>query len=206
MAGTASRYLYLARHGEALPDQSGLTENGRRQAELLGERLRDVRFSAVHHSPQPRAVQTARLISEKLVSDAPLVASELVGDYIPYVPEREELPSDSADFFLQFLAQATSDELAEGPPLGAQALAEFSGPSGEEQHELIVTHNFQVGWFVSHALDAPKWRWLSLAHCNAALTVLRYTPDRPASVLVYNDMRHLPSALRWTGFPTEFHV
>lgn len=30
--GTATRYLYLARHGEALPDESGLTEAGRRQA------------------------------------------------------------------------------------------------------------------------------------------------------------------------------
>lgn len=31
MTGTATRYLYLVRHGEALPDESGLTENGRRR-------------------------------------------------------------------------------------------------------------------------------------------------------------------------------
>ncbi len=54
MTGTATRYLYLVRHGEALPDESELAEGGRRQATLLGERLRDVPFAAVHHGPLPR--------------------------------------------------------------------------------------------------------------------------------------------------------
>lgn len=31
MTGTATRYLYLARHGEAAPDENGLTDAGRRQ-------------------------------------------------------------------------------------------------------------------------------------------------------------------------------
>lgn len=66
MTGTATRYLYLVRHGEALPDESGLTENGRRQAVLLGRRLRDVPLAAVHHGPLPRAEQTARLIGDQL--------------------------------------------------------------------------------------------------------------------------------------------
>jgi len=25
-------------------------------------------------------------------------------------------------------------------------------------------------------------------------------------VLFYNDMRHLPAELRWTGFPPELHI
>jgi probable phosphoglycerate mutase len=204
----ATRYLYLARHGQALPDQSGLTEKGRRQAELLGRRLRDVPFSAVHHSPLPRAVQTAGLISEQLNNNVPLTVSEAAGDYIPNVPARDELPADSADFLLDFLEQVTPQEAEEGPVLAAQALTLFTGPvdGDDERHELVVTHNFQVGWLVGQTLDAPNWRWLSLNHCNAALTVLRYSPGRPSTVLVYNDMRHLPTDLRWTGFPTELHV
>jgi probable phosphoglycerate mutase len=205
---TATRVLYLARHGQAVPDQSELTAKGRRQAELLGKRLREVPFAAFHHSPLPRAVQTSHLIADQLVGEVPLVVSEAVGDYIPYVPERAELPEDSADLLLDFVGQFNPAELAEGPPLAAEAIDTFTGPvdGAKERHELIVTHNFQVGWLVSHALDAPKWRWLSLNHCNAALTVLRYTPGRPSSVLVYNDMSHLPTELRWTGFPAEQHV
>ena len=73
-------------------------------------------------------------------------------------------------------------------------------------HELLVTHNFLIGWLVRAALDAPQWRWMGLHHANAALTVIRYAPGRPASLLFYNDMGHLPAELRWTGFPPELHV
>ncbi|BDH12796.1 hypothetical protein HOK021_39750 [Streptomyces hygroscopicus] len=76
----------------------------------------------------------------------------------------------------------------------------------EDRHELVVTHNFLVAWLVRDAMHAPKWRWLGINHCNAALTVIRYAPGRPASVLCSNDMWHLPAALRWTGFPPELHI
>jgi hypothetical protein len=67
-------------------------------------------------------------------------------------------------------------------------------------------HNVLIGRLVRAALDAPKWRWMGLDHANAALTVIRYTPDRPASVLFYNDVGHLPPELRWTGFPPDIHI
>jgi probable phosphoglycerate mutase len=38
------------------------------------------------------------------------------------------------------------------------------------------------------------------------MTVIRYTPDRPPAVLLFNDIGHLPAELRWTGFPAELHV
>ncbi|MQS10901.1 histidine phosphatase family protein [Streptomyces kaniharaensis] len=207
MTGTATRYLYLARHGEAMPDESGLSDAGRRQAGLLGRRLAGRPISAVHHGPLPRASQTARLVAEHL-GGAAVQACEAAGDYVPYVPAREELPAASADFLLDFLSGATAEERARGPELARRAVAEFTGPvpGGEERHELVVTHNFLIGWLVRHVLDAPAWRWLGLNHGNAALTVIRYAPGRPASLLVLNDMRHLPDELRWTGFPAEFRV
>ncbi|MGK5728581.1 histidine phosphatase family protein [Streptomyces sp. URMC 124] len=207
MTGTTTRYLYLTRHGEATPDESGLTENGRRQAVLLGERLRGVPLSAVHHGPLARAEQTARLIGEQL-GDVPLRRSEAAGDYVPYVPRREELPPEAADAVLGFLTQFPTEEQVDGQALAREALARFTGPvQGDEPvHELVVTHNFLIGWFVRASQDAPRWRWMGLNHCNAALTVIRYPPGRPSSMLCYNDMRHLPDALRWTGFPPEFCV
>ncbi|KOV77356.1 MULTISPECIES: histidine phosphatase family protein [unclassified Streptomyces] len=207
MTGTATRYLYLVRHGEASPDESELTEAGRRQAALLGQRLRDIPFTAVHHGPLPRAKQTAHLIGDQL-KGVPLHVTEVAGDYVPYIPEKDELTAESADFYLRFLAGATEEERKHGPVLARQALDLFTGPvDGEEdRHELVVTHNFLVAWLVRDAMHAPKWRWLGLNHCNAALTVIRYAPGRPASVLVSNDMRHLPTELRWTGFPPELHI
>ncbi|MFC8363161.1 histidine phosphatase family protein [Streptomyces griseorubiginosus] len=207
MTGRATRYLYLARHGEALADESGLTETGRRQAVLLGRRLRGVPLTAVHHGPLPRAVQTARLVHEQL-ENVPLIASDVSGDYVPYVPSVDELPSEHADFYLRFLSDTTDEERERGAVLADQALDLFTGPvdGDEDRHELVVTHNFLVAWLVRDALHAPKWRWLGLNHANAALTVIRYPPDRAPAVLVTNDMRHLPAELRWTGFPPESHV
>ncbi|MFJ9103972.1 histidine phosphatase family protein [Streptomyces sp. NPDC102405] len=207
MTGTATRYLYLARHGEALPDESGLTQVGRQQAILLGRRLQDIPFTAVHHGPLPRAAQTARLIHDQL-ENVPLLDSEVAGDYVPYVPERDELPPESADFYLRFLADTTDDEREQGAALALQALDLFTGPVDGEanRHELVVTHNFLVAWLVRDALHAPNWRWLGLNHANASLTVIRYAPGRAASVLVSNDLRHLPAELRWTGFPPEAHI
>ncbi|MFJ6757063.1 histidine phosphatase family protein [Streptomyces sp. NPDC091273] len=207
MTGTATRYLYLARHGEALPDESGLTEDGCRQATLLGRRLRDIPLAAVHHGPLPRAEQTARLIGDQL-KDMPLHCSEAAGDYVPYMPSREELPAESADYYLRFLEGASDEERENGPALVRRAMDLFTGPvdGDEDRHELVVTHNFLVAWLVREAMYAPKWRWLGLNHANAALTVIRYAPDRPAAVLFSNDMRHLPAELRWTGFPPELHI
>lgn len=207
MTGTATRYLYLVRHGEALPDESGLTEDGRRQAKLLGQRLCDIPFAAVHHGPLPRAEETARLIGDQL-KDVSAQVSEAAGDYVPYMPVKDELPAESADFYLSFLAGATDEERERGPVLARRALDLFTGPvNGEEdRHELVVTHNFLVAWLVRDAMHAPKWRWLGLNYCNAALTVIRYAPGRAASLLIANDMRHLPPELRWTGFPPELHL
>ncbi|MGY0062211.1 histidine phosphatase family protein [Streptomyces sp. LZ34] len=207
MPTTAARYLYLTRHGEATPDETGLTANGRRQAVLLGERLRDHPVSAIHHSPLPRAAQTARLIAEQLTQlpEVPLHPSEPAGDYLPYVPDRRELPADAADSLLAFIDRFPPEERDRGPALARQALALFTGPvpGDEPRHELLVTHNFLIGWLVRAAQDAPGWRWLGLNHANAALTVIRYAPGRLSSVLFYNDMSHLPADLRWTGFPPE---
>ena len=207
MEGMATRYLYLARHGEASADESGLSENGRRQATLLGQRLRGRPISIVYHGPLPRTTQTARLISEQL-DGAALAVSEAAGDYVPYVPQRDELPPDSADYLLRFLDQFSAEERERGQALARQAARQFTGPvSGDqERHELVITHNFLVGWLVRQALDAPTWRWLGLNFGNVALTVVRYAPGQVPAILIYNDMRHLPTELSWTGFPPELRV
>jgi broad specificity phosphatase PhoE len=207
MAERAVRYLYLTRHGEASPDDGRLTENGRRQALLLGERLRRSPLSSVLHGPLPRAAETAGLIRGR-IGDVPLQVSEHAGDHVPYVPGRDELPAESADFMLGRLAEIPARRLREGPEQARRALTAFTGPAegDEPRHELVVSHAFLIGWLVRDALDAPEWRWMGLNHANAALTVVRYTPGRPASLLLFNDTGHLPPALRRTGGPREIDV
>jgi probable phosphoglycerate mutase len=192
-----SRYLYLVRHGEA-DDDDALTRAGRLQASAAGERLRYIRFSAIRHSPMQRAEETADLIADFLPG-VPVGASGLLGDYLPPVSGQPDLPPPYAGL----LSGYSPEERSEGAELASAAIQRYARPGGQDDSELIVTHNFLIGWFVRHALDAPDWRWMGLNQCNGGITVILYRTGMPAALVSYNDIGHLPPALRWTGFPAE---
>jgi probable phosphoglycerate mutase len=193
-----ARFLYLVRHGQADPHDGPLSEAGTEQARLTGQRLSEVPFSAIYHGPLPRAAQTAGLIAA-CMPGVPMSASDLAGDYLPSDPDPTGLPSSLASFIAGFSAA----ERAEGPRLAVAALERFARADDEpgDTYELVVTHNFLIGWLVSQALDAPPWRWLGLNQMNCAVTVIAYLAGLPAGLITFNDAGHLPPALRWTGFP-----
>lgn len=193
-----TRFLYLVRHGLAEPHDGPLSPAGERQAQLTGGRLAGVPLSVIQHGPLPRAAQTASIISGCLPG-VPVTACELAGDYFPSDPDPGNLPPPFAAFVGRFPAA----ERTAGAQLAAEARQRFLGPSddGSDSHELVVTHNFLIGWLVSQALSAPSWRWLGLNQMNCALTVIGCQPGLPPALLTFNDAGHLPPELRWTGFP-----
>ena len=193
-----TRFLYLVRHGQADPHDGPLSAAGQQQARLTGQRLADVPFSAIYHGPLPRAAQTADLIAASLPG-VPMSASDLAGDYLPSVPD----PDDLAPSFAGLLAGFSAAERAAGAKLAPAALERFARP-GDDHHdtyELVVTHNFLVGWLVSQALEAPPWRWMGVNQMNCAVSIIGYLPASPAALISFNDACHLPPQLRWTGFP-----
>ena len=202
---SAPRLLYVVRHAQAEADQSELTPAGRSQATLLGRRLREHPFAAIHHSPLPRAAQTAQLIADQHATALPLVAEECLADHVPYFPRADELPADAAPALNRFVDALPDADRERGPRLARALLNRFTGPARSsapaEVHELLVTHAFQVAWLVRDALGAPPHRWLGLNAGNAALTVIWYAPRMTPSVFVYNDVQHLSADLQWTGFP-----
>jgi probable phosphoglycerate mutase len=195
------RYVYLARHGHADSEDAGLSDRGRRQAELLGARLAGVPLDAITHSPLARATETAAgVLTVASWAGIEPESSVVVGDYPPYVPA--EIPAA----FAPLVEGWSAGELREGPKLAGEALARFAVPADRETHELVITHSFLIGWFVRDALGAPPERWMGLNTGNAALTVIRYSDDRPPALMVHNDMSHLPPELRWTGFSPHLRV
>jgi serine/threonine-protein phosphatase PGAM5 len=88
--------VYLVRHGAAV-DEGELSAEGEQQARLLGERLKDIPFAAIHHSPLQRAARTARLVAEFL-PHVPVHSSDLLGDYLPFKPSRAALPPFTPGF------------------------------------------------------------------------------------------------------------
>ncbi|NES31432.1 histidine phosphatase family protein [Micromonospora terminaliae] len=201
-----SRLLYLVRHAEQdRPEEeadTGLSARGRRQATLLGERLRGADFAAVHHGPARRAAETAALVAAALPG-VPVYADDRAGDHLPHDTDPAGLP----DRYAEFLAAFTERERVDGPRVTAEAVARFATPPDEgDVRELIVTHNFLVGWLVRHALEAPERRWIGLNHQNAGLTVIRYAPGLPPALIAHNDVAHLPPELRATGLPEHYLI
>ncbi|BCJ55154.1 phosphoglycerate mutase [Actinoplanes sp. NBRC 14428] len=183
----ASTWLYLVRHGEQdghAPD-GGLSELGRAQADRLGRRLRGVPFSVVHHSPLTRAAQTAGIVAGHLPR-VPRHSCELVTDRTPVGP-REEYP-ESWHAWLDGVPAEERDEDA----VALRAAVRHLGVVGDEdRQELVITHNFVIGWFVRHVLDAPQWRWIGLDQANCGITVVRWSTGRPPVLVSFNDTGHL---------------
>jgi probable phosphoglycerate mutase len=196
-----THFVYLIRHGHAEPHDGPLSAAGREQARLTGQRLRNVPLDAIYHGPLERAAQTASIIASGFPG-VPASASDLVGDYIPADPDLTDLPGD----FAQFVRGYDASERAGGRKLAAAAIGRFARAesSGAETHELIVTHNLLIGWFVCQAMAAPDWRWLGVNQMNCGLTVIAYRQASPPSLIMFNDGGHLPEELRWTGFPRSF--
>ena len=73
-----------------------------------------------------------------------------------------------------------------------QAAVEHFGVTGEEdRHELLITHNFVIGWFVRHMLDAPVWRWIGLNPGQLRDHHVQWDSDRPPTLARFNDTGHL---------------
>jgi serine/threonine-protein phosphatase PGAM5 len=195
-------HLYLVRHGEQLDAEHGmpdgpLSPRGRRQAELLAERLGGIPFDSALHSPLQRAAETAAIIAAKMPSLNP-EPSALLFDCIPSGPAAE-----TPKVYDPFFGSVTEAEIEAGSAQMADAAAEFLRSHREDRHDLLITHNFVIAWLVREVLGAPDWRWLSINQANCGLTVLTQKSGRPWSLLVHNDLAHLPFELR-TGLPEPY--
>ncbi|MGL4255704.1 histidine phosphatase family protein [Microbacterium sp.] len=199
-----THYIYLVRHGEHQDAEHGLVDGplsprGRRQASLLADRLSGVPFDAVWHSPLERASQTARAVQERMPSLQP-VPSSLLFDCVP-TGMTDETPSAFEPFF----GSVTEAEVEAGRAQMADAVSEHLVRKRGEVHELIITHNFVIAWFVREVLQAPEWRWMTLNQAHCGLTVIAQKQGRPWTLLSHNDLAHLPVELR-TGLPEVYPV
>jgi broad specificity phosphatase PhoE len=196
-----AHYLYLVRHGEqqdaeyGLPD-GPLSPKGVRQARAIAERLGGVPFTRAWHSPLQRAAETAEIMTERMPA-LESVPSALLMDCIPSGPS-PDMPSAFEPFF----GSITPQEIDAGQAQMADAVAEFLAPAREDQHDLLITHNFVIAWFVREVFSAPSWRWLGINQANCGLTIIRVRSAKPPVLVTHNDLGHLPVELR-TGMPVD---
>jgi broad specificity phosphatase PhoE len=194
-----SRYLYLVRHGEQLDAEHGLPDGplsgrGRRQAELIAERLSGVPLTRAFTSPLQRAVETAEAMTIRMPSLS-VEHSALLMDCIPSGPA-----PDMPAVFEPFFGGISVEEIQAGEAQMDDAAAEWLSARSEDSHELLITHNFVIAWFVREVFGASKWRWMGINQANCGLTIIRVRTAKPAVLVTHNDLGHLPAELR-TGLP-----
>jgi len=199
-----THYIYLVRHGEHQDAEHGLTDGplsprGQRQAALIADRLSGLPLDAVWHSPLLRADETARAIAERLPSVDP-EPTALLFDCVP-TGMTDETPAAFEPFF----GSVTDAEIEAGGAQMADAVGEFLVRKTGEVHDVLITHNFVISWFVREVLGAPEWRWMTLNQAHCGLTVIAQKQGRPWTLLTHNDTGHLPVELR-TGMPDTLPV
>jgi broad specificity phosphatase PhoE len=190
-----SHYLYLVRHGEqqdaeyGLPDGK-LSPRGTRQAEAIASRLSGVPFRGAWHSPLERAADTARILTQRMpaLESRP---STLLMDCIPSGPT-PTMPHA----FEAFFGAVTQEEIEAGEAQMTDAVAEWMVPTHEDTHDLLITHNFVIGWFVREAFGAESWRWMGVNQANCGLTIIRVRSAKPPVLITHNDLGHLAPELR----------
>lgn len=148
------------------------------------------------------------MVAEQFAQPPGLSEVDAAGDYVPHIPNGEDVPDAWADSVFSSFTDVSEREASQGAALGSYAIDLLTGPAndGRDCTEVVITHGFTIGWLVRHALDAPNWRSWGLNQCHAGLTVIRYRLAGPPTVVVWNDVTHLPADLRWTGFPDDCRV
>ena len=182
-----THYIYLVRHGEHQDAEHGLADGplsprGQRQAELIADRLSGLPLDAVWHSPLLRANETARAIAHRLPSVDP-EPTALLFDCVP-TGMTDETPAAYEPFF----GSVTEAELDAGRAQMFDAVNEFLVRKPGDVHEVLITHNFVISWFVREVLGAPEWRWMTLNQAHCGLTVIAQKQGRPWTPVSYTHL------------------
>jgi broad specificity phosphatase PhoE len=208
--------IYLIRHGDAVPDpddllpgnydDQNLSALGRRQAEALATRLRDVRFDALYTSPLRRTQQTAAPLALALgLQPQPLEGLReirLGGIGVP-LPEGAT-PAEVADNLRERLrliagraaVTGTWDSIPDSEPSAtfrARVVAAHEHAAARHPGGRIVCfeHGGTINSFTAAVLGLQRDFFFPVA--NTAVSIVRLKGPRRV-VLALNDVAHLRDA------------
>jgi len=183
-----------------------LSDEGRRQAKLLGERLRDHEIAAVHASPFSRSADTARIIADacsvttilhhelREISHGPWegltrgeVEARFPGDYASW----EEDPF----MFAPAGAESGVAVLARALPLIREIVTRHSG-----ECVVVVSHKATIRLVLCSLLGIDERGYRDrLDQSPACLNVLDFKDPVRARLMLFNDTSHYDDRPRVPG-------
>ncbi|MGL5437452.1 MAG: histidine phosphatase family protein [Lachnospiraceae bacterium] len=203
--------IYLIRHGRQCDKRCNvdipLSEEGIRQAELAGMRMKDWRIEAVYSSDMVRARETAEYANQYWQVPHQIIPEfrEIsFGDMEGLTDE--EIEVRFADFKIR------QQQLAEDLPYPGgecagdvvrRALPKLTELAGQHRGNIaIATHGALIRVVLCHILEInlARWRTIGITFENGSITELHYHPDQNCfSLERFNDYAHLepyPELLR----------
>jgi broad specificity phosphatase PhoE len=153
--------IWLVRHADCYQDMSdgadpGLSALGRRQAELLAKRVRELKPAAVYSSPYRRALETARAITDDVRVDERLIEMKMeLGDDGGL--DFKEVPATTIERM-----SAAINEIASAHP---------------GQRVIVVAHGAAMVMYLTHVLRLEPGRLRMLPYYTS-VSVVRVLGER----------------------------
>jgi probable phosphoglycerate mutase len=213
---SGSTEIYLIRHADALPgaeevtqgtyDDQALSEVGRRQAQALGDRMRQIPLAAVYSSPIGRARETAGYVARALDLDVRVepdlreVALGPIGLLEHTSPTADEIAAALKARLREIaLVAVTSGSWSSIP--GSEPSAELRARLTAAVERIASAHPGQRIAAVSHAgaINAYLAAVLGIERdyffptANTAISILRLNGER-RMLFSLNDIGHLLAA------------
>ncbi len=203
--------IFLIRHGRQSDARCnvdvGLSDEGRRQASLVGERMAAWGVEGLYASDMVRARETAAIVGERLrlpVAVVPelreldfgdmtgLLDAEIARDFAPFKARQSAMEAD-----VRYPGGETVGEVVARAVPALRAIA-------DDGHDTVAvaTHGVVIRGLVAHVLQAPlaRWRLTSTTLENGSVTEISYDPGSGRfAVQRVNDFAHLephPELLR----------
>ncbi|GIX72776.1 hypothetical protein CDAR_72241 [Caerostris darwini] len=191
---TARRHIFLIRHGQydiAARNDSDrrLTAIGKKQADLVGQRLKDLKFnySKIIRSTMTRAKETSDHI-HNYFPNLPVDNCDLLREGFPIQPEP---PSKGWSFpDEQYIKDGSRIEAAFRKYFHRADVNQTS-----DSYEIIVCHANVIRYFICRLLQFPPEAWLrfQLHHCSMTWVVI--VPSGRVGVYAIGDSGFLPEEL-----------
>ena len=213
--------LYIVRHGQSESnagvekEDPALTKTGLRQAELLGERFKDIRFDHIYASSLLRAAQTARGAAKYQSVPVEIVPALCeAGTPADFLPDEDEIRRScpgavflgkelpcggNADARARFaLETLVFPEAYEGPFEEDRIDGNGDRIRSADRKILIVSHGVFNAWLLSRLVGFPFDKNMIVSQDNTCVNLFNlflFNDTRRIRFRRFNDVRHLPEGL-----------
>ena len=200
--------IYFVRHGkkeaqkilnqDGYPDQ-GLTELGKKQAEITGEYLSDIKFDAIYASDLIRAIQTAESIAkhqniEDIITDQRL---REINMGIFHTSTEDEVRNEQPEFYQSFMIKDVDFRYPNGET-GEDVknrVLSFLDDIKELPYKNIVVscHGGVIRSIFSHFLGMKQHKRFNIHPSNCGISCLEY--NESFRIISINESLHLNGIL-----------